>query len=78
MNLDGADEINIDLKYAFSGALKGFLHVFGQVMVRMTTQQEEQPPVMMTSLWTSLSKIQFLMHDDEVILRFVAAPLFYM
>lgn len=24
MNLDGADEINIDLKYAFSGALKGF------------------------------------------------------
>lgn len=24
MNLDGADEINIDLKYAFTGALKGF------------------------------------------------------
>lgn len=24
MNLDGSDEINIDLKYAFSGALKGF------------------------------------------------------
>ncbi|MBN1839242.1 MAG: OprD family outer membrane porin [Campylobacterales bacterium] len=24
MNLDGADEINLDLKYAFSGALKGF------------------------------------------------------
>ena len=24
MNLDGADEINIDLKYAFSGAFKGF------------------------------------------------------
>lgn len=24
MNLDGADEINIDLKYSFSGALKGF------------------------------------------------------
>ncbi|AFL69504.1 OprD family outer membrane porin [Sulfurospirillum barnesii] len=24
MNLDGADEINIDIKYAFSGALKGF------------------------------------------------------
>lgn len=24
LNLDGADEVNIDLKYAFSGALKGF------------------------------------------------------
>ena len=24
MNLDGTDEVNIDLKYAFSGALKGF------------------------------------------------------
>ena len=24
MNLDNADEVNIDLKYAFSGALKGF------------------------------------------------------